>query len=62
MNDHKPIDIRNAHTGSQRPDIVASLDKLRDVLEALRFGSITLTVHDAHVVQIDVTERTRLAT
>ena len=33
---------------------------VRDVLEHLRFGSITLTVHDARVVQIDVTEKTRL--
>lgn len=44
-----------------RPDIAASIEKLRDVLEGLRFGAITLTVHDARVVQIDITEKTRLA-
>lgn len=44
----------------ERKDIVASVEKLRSVLEHLRFGSITVTVHDARVVQIDVTERTRL--
>jgi len=57
MNQHKAIDSR---TG-QRTDIAISIDKVRGLLEELRFGSITLTVHDARVVQIDVTERTRLA-
>ncbi|MFC3442439.1 YezD family protein [Sphingobium rhizovicinum] len=60
MNEHRPIDIRHNRSEGQRPDIAASIDKVRDVLEALRFGSITLTVHDARVVQIDVTEKTRL--
>jgi hypothetical protein len=60
MNDQRPIDIRQAGTEGFRPDIAASVDKVRDVLEGLRFGSITLTVHDARVVQIDVTEKTRL--
>lgn len=60
MSDHKAIDIRHARADGQRPDIAASIDKVRGVLEGLRFGSITLTVHDARVVQIDVTEKTRL--
>lgn len=29
-------------------------------LERLRYGSITVTVHDGRVVQIDVTEKRRL--
>jgi hypothetical protein len=45
---------------AERKDIGTSIDKVRDVLGSLRFGSITLTVHDARVVQIDVTEKTRL--
>ncbi|WP_066703365.1 YezD family protein [Sphingobium amiense] len=60
MTDHRTIDIRDARPASQRIDIAASIEKVRDVLEGLRFGSITLTVHDARVVQIDVTEKTRL--
>jgi hypothetical protein len=60
MSEHKPIELRPARIEGQRPDIAASIDKVRGVLEALRFGSITLTVHDARVVQIDVTEKTRL--
>ena len=42
-----------------RPDIVSSIDAVRSALESLRFGSITLTVHDARVVQLDVTEKRR---
>ncbi|MDO7833958.1 YezD family protein [Sphingobium sp. HBC34] len=60
MSEHKAIDIRHVRADGQRPDIAASIDKVRGVLEGLRFGSITLTVHDARVVQIDVTEKTRL--
>ncbi|EQB09153.1 hypothetical protein L288_06450 [Sphingobium quisquiliarum P25] len=51
---------RNGRADGQRHDIAISIEKLRNVLEALRFGSVTLTVHDARVVQIDVTEKTRL--
>jgi hypothetical protein len=64
MTDHRPIDFRHARPEARsegfRPDIAASLDKVRAALGDLRFGSITLTVHDARVVQIDVTEKTRL--
>ncbi|WP_088182624.1 YezD family protein [Sphingobium sp. Z007] len=60
MSEHKPIELRHARIEGQRADITVSIDKVRGVLEALRFGSITLTVHDARVVQIDVTEKTRL--
>ncbi|HUD94606.1 YezD family protein [Sphingobium sp.] len=60
MTDQRPIDFRNGRSDVQRVDIIASIEKVRDVLQDLRFGSITLTVHDARVVQIDVTEKTRL--
>ncbi|EQB16695.1 MULTISPECIES: YezD family protein [Sphingobium] len=60
MTDQRPIDYRHARADGMRGDIVASIDKVRDVLDQLRFGSITLTVHDGRVVQIDVTEKTRL--
>ena len=60
MTDTRQNDFRNGRTDPQRADIVTSIDKVRNVLGDLRFGSITLTVHDARVVQIDVTEKTRL--
>lgn len=60
MTEHRTIELRHSRAEGERPDIIASIDKVRDVLEGLRFGSITLTVHDARVVQIDVTEKTRL--
>lgn len=60
MTDQRPIDLHHGRAESPRIDIAASIEKVRNVLQDLRFGSITLTVHDARVVQIDVTEKTRL--
>lgn len=61
MSENRTIEFaRNGRADAQRHDIAVSLEKVRNVLEALRFGSVTLTVHDARVVQIDVTEKTRL--
>lgn len=34
---------------------------IREALGRLRFGSITLTVHEGRLVQIDITEKRRLA-
>ncbi len=62
MTDIRSTDIRASRIEPQRSDITVSLDKVGSVLNGLRFGSITLTVHDARVVQIDVTEKTRLTT
>ncbi|MFK4872934.1 YezD family protein [Novosphingobium sp. ZW T3_23] len=36
-----------------------SLAKVREALQDLRYGQISLTVHDGRVVQIDVTEKKR---
>ncbi|MGE4430154.1 MAG: YezD family protein [Sphingobium sp.] len=36
-----------------------SLATIRQALEGLRFGSISITVHEGRVVQIDVTEKRR---
>ena len=41
---------------AQIEEVVATL---RRALRDLRFGSISLTVHDARVVQVDVTEKRR---
>jgi len=60
MSEYRPIELAHGSRAEGRQDILASIDKVRSVLEALRFGSVTLTVHDARVVQIDVTEKTRL--
>ena len=34
---------------------------IRESLDGLAFGSIAVTVHDGRVVQLDVTEKRRLA-
>ncbi len=37
-----------------------SLEAIRQALTGLRFGTVTITVHEGRVVQIDVTEKHRL--
>ena len=37
-----------------------ALDQIRQALEGLRFGQITIVVHDGVMVQIDRTEKRRL--
>lgn len=37
-----------------------SLSSVREALSGLKFGNVSLTVHEGHVVQIDVTEKRRL--
>lgn len=44
----------------KRRQIEESLAKIREGLLNLSFGSVVVTVHDGRVVQIDVTEKTRL--
>lgn len=52
--------------GQPRGDIDAverlekSIASVRDALSGLRFGSVSMTVHEGRVVQIDVTEKRRL--
>jgi hypothetical protein len=38
-----------------------AISAIRDYLKSMRFGSIALTVHDGKIVQLDVTEKRRLA-
>lgn len=45
--------------GAAHPD--ETLNAIREYLARLRFGSIEITVHDGRVVQLDVTEKRRLA-
>lgn len=40
--------------------IEASIASVREALSGLRFGNVSLTVHEGRVVQIDITEKKRL--
>ena len=42
--------------------VEAALATIREYLENVRFGSIALTIHDGRIVQLEVTEKRRLAT
>ena len=46
---------------STSPDSEDALAAIRDYLARLRFGSIAITVHEGRIVQLDVTEKRRLA-
>ncbi|WP_430386229.1 YezD family protein [Blastomonas fulva] len=37
------------------------LSAIADAISRLRFGAVTLTVHDGRLVQMDVTERQRFS-
>ncbi len=55
----------NRHTTiSQKPenDQAAAVEQISRALDGLRFGSISIVVHDGRVTQIDVTEKRRLGT
>jgi len=39
-----------------------SIASVREALSGLKFGNVSLTVHEGRVVQIDVTEKKRLTT
>ncbi len=50
---------RSGAPGARTAD--ANLPRLvQDALGRLRFGTIHLTIHEGKLVQVDVTERTRL--
>lgn len=40
--------------------IEESIASVREALEGLRYGTVSLTVHEGRVVQIDITEKKRL--
>lgn len=37
-----------------------SIASVREALSGLRYGNVSLTIHEGRVVQIDVTEKKRL--
>jgi hypothetical protein len=46
------------------PEVVLeeSIASVRDALTGLKYGTVSLTVHEGRVVQIDVTEKKRFKT
>lgn len=52
--DREPLSAARSEIDPAKWNIV------RDALSRLRFGSIQLTVHEGRLVQIDITEKTRL--
>jgi hypothetical protein len=42
---------------SQSPD--EAIEAIREALISMRYGAIALTVHDARIVQLEITEKRR---
>ncbi len=54
---HDHPNVPNAEEANGR--IEESLSSVREALAGLKFGNVSLTVHEGRVVQIDVTEKKR---
>ncbi|CAH0496905.1 YezD family protein [Novosphingobium sp. CECT 9465] len=46
--------------GDSENHLEESIASVREALTGLRYGNVSLTVHEGRVVQIDVTEKRRL--
>lgn len=54
------VDAAEAGAGTAAQLVEETLASVRRALQSLRFGQIAVTIHEGRVVQIDVTEKTRL--
>ena len=50
----------SAPSSPPESELEQTLDALRDALRTLRYGTVTVVVHDGAVVQIDRTEKLRV--
>lgn len=48
------------HSQDAAKQLEESLASVREALSGLKYGTVSLTVHEGRVVQIDVTEKKRL--
>ncbi len=46
--------------GNRKQNVEISLEKLKAMLDTMRYGSITLIIQDNYVVQIEKNEKIRL--
>ena len=57
----KPTVPPTRHSTERAPALVSEeLDRVREALRNLHYGTVTVVVHDGAVVQIDRTEKIRL--
>ncbi len=54
---HDQPSVPNSEEAAGR--LEESLSSVREALAGLKFGNVSLTVHEGRVVQIDVTEKKR---
>lgn len=52
---------KNHEELSLKPQPDDPLEALRSVLQSMRYGAVTVVVHDSRIVQMEVTEKKRFA-
>lgn len=50
-----------SHVSSEQGSAAHALDRIREALHGLRFGTVSVIVQDGFVVQVERTEKLRLA-
>jgi hypothetical protein len=48
------------HAGGEQEHVAQALERIRDALRGLRFGTVTVVVQDGVAVQVERTEKLRL--
>ncbi|HYD49614.1 MAG TPA: YezD family protein [Terriglobales bacterium] len=49
-----------SHSSDRQPRENAAIDSIREALRNLRYGSVTVTVHNGAVVQVERSEKLRV--
>lgn len=60
MDSKSKTDSSPSENGAPHTIDGAVLERIRESLEGLRFGAVTIVVHDGKVVQIERSEKVRL--
>lgn len=55
------IRLASEASADKRHHVEDGLAAIRDALLGLQFGSVTVTMHEDRIVQIDVTQKKRIA-
>ena len=54
------VDGGRRHMTKQKGNIEDTLESIKNMLDSIKFGTITLVIQDGHVVQIEKNEKIRL--
>ena len=55
------LDTKSHKQGSTRESVELPIEAIREAIESIRFGTVQIIIQDGRIVQIDKTEKMRLA-